>query len=98
MGALLKLSSKGCVQVRIPFEITSWGPGHQLFLKYTGIQPRHAEPPSQGGQVTNFLLSTLASSLNTSSLHPRGPSTREKLVTPHTAKTNSIQISSITIR
>jgi hypothetical protein len=39
MGALLKLPSQGCVQVRVPVEITSWGPRHQFLLKNTGIQP-----------------------------------------------------------
>jgi hypothetical protein len=63
MGALLKLSSQGCVQVQVPVETTSCKPGHQFFLGYTGIQPRHFEP------------------------------TREKLVTLHTTRTNSIQIS-----
>ena len=51
MGALLKLPSQGCVQVRVPVEITSWGPCHQFLLKNTGIQPRHVEPTSRGGQV-----------------------------------------------
>jgi hypothetical protein len=37
MGALLKLPSQGCVQVQVPVETTFWGPGHQFFLKYTGI-------------------------------------------------------------
>jgi hypothetical protein len=49
MGALLKLSSQGCVQIRILVETTSWGAGHQISLKYTGIQPQHIEPASQGG-------------------------------------------------
>jgi hypothetical protein len=53
---------------------------------------------SPGDRVTNSFLSVLASRLDTSSLHPRVPSTREKLVTAHTSKTNSIQISSITVR
>jgi hypothetical protein len=57
MGALLKLHSQGCVQVRVLVETTFWGPGHEFFL------------------------SILASSLDMSSLHTRGPSTREKLVT-----------------
>jgi hypothetical protein len=51
MGVLLTLPSRSCVQVQVPVETTSWGPGHQLFLRYTGIQPRHVEPTSQGGQV-----------------------------------------------
>jgi hypothetical protein len=51
MGVLLTLPSRSCVQVQVPVETTSWGPGHQLFLRYTGIQPRHIEPTSQGGQV-----------------------------------------------
>jgi hypothetical protein len=57
MGALLKLPSQGCVQVQVQVETTSWGPGHQFFLKYTGIQPRHVEPTSEGakyqGEVGN---------------------------------------------
>jgi hypothetical protein len=57
MGTLLKLPSQGCVQVLVPVETTSWGPGHRFFL------------------------SILASSLDMSSLHTRGPGTREKLVT-----------------
>jgi hypothetical protein len=57
MGALLKLPSQGCVQVRVPVETISWGPGHEFFL------------------------SILASSLDMSSLHTRGPGTREKLIT-----------------
>jgi hypothetical protein len=32
MGELLKLASQGCVQVRVPVETTSWGPGHEFFL------------------------------------------------------------------
>jgi hypothetical protein len=48
MGALLKLPSQGCVQIRVPVETASWGP------------------------VTNSFLSILASSLDTSSLHPKG--------------------------
>jgi hypothetical protein len=51
MGALLTLPSRSCVQVQVLVEATSWGPGHQLFLRYTGIQHRHVEPTSQGGQV-----------------------------------------------
>jgi hypothetical protein len=50
MGALLKLHSQGCVQVQVPVETTTWGPGHQFSLKYTGIQPRHIEPTSQGAK------------------------------------------------
>jgi hypothetical protein len=30
MGVLLKLPSQGCVQVQVPVETTSWGPGHQF--------------------------------------------------------------------
>jgi hypothetical protein len=37
MGVLLTLPSQSCVQVQVPIEATSWGPGHQLFLRYTGI-------------------------------------------------------------
>jgi hypothetical protein len=33
MGVLLTLPSRSCVQVQVPVEATSWGPGHQLFLK-----------------------------------------------------------------
>jgi hypothetical protein len=51
MGVLLKLPSQSCVQVQVLVETTSWGPGHQFFLWYAGIQPRHVEPTSQGGQV-----------------------------------------------
>jgi hypothetical protein len=57
MIALLKLPSQGCVQVQVPVKTTSWGLGHQFFHKYTGIQPRHVEPTSQGakyqGEVGN---------------------------------------------
>jgi hypothetical protein len=37
------------------------------------------------------LLGILVSSLDTSSLHPRGPSTREELAAPRTTGTNSMQ-------
>jgi hypothetical protein len=50
MGVLLTLPSRSYVQVQVPVEATSWGPGHQLFLRYPGIQPRHIEPTSQGGK------------------------------------------------
>jgi hypothetical protein len=33
MGVLLTLPSRSCVQVQVLVEATSWGPGHQLFLK-----------------------------------------------------------------
>jgi hypothetical protein len=69
MGVLLTLSSRSCVHVQVPVEATSWGSGYQLFLRHAGIQPRHIEPTSQGGQVPG-----------------------EELVTPHTARTNTIQI------
>jgi hypothetical protein len=68
MGVLLTLPSRSCVQVQVPGEATSWRPGHQLFLRYAGIQSRHIEPTSQGGQVPG-----------------------DKLVTPHTVRTNTIQ-------
>jgi hypothetical protein len=48
---------------------------------------------SPRGRATNSFLGILVSSLDTSSLHPRGPSTREKLVAMHTTRTNNIQIS-----
>jgi hypothetical protein len=44
------------------------------------------------------LLGMLVSSLDTSSLHPRGPDTREESTTPHTTGTNSMQISANTAR
>jgi hypothetical protein len=72
MGVLLILPSRSYVQVQVPVEATSWGPGHQLFLRYAGIQPRHVEPTSQGDQVPG-----------------------EELVTPHTARTNAIQIRAV---
>jgi hypothetical protein len=59
MGVLLKLPSQGCVQDRVPVEFTSWGPRHQFLLKNTGIQPRHVEPTSQGGQVPGKKLITM---------------------------------------
>jgi hypothetical protein len=37
MGVLLTLRSRSCVHVQVPVEATSWGPGHQLFLRYAGI-------------------------------------------------------------
>jgi hypothetical protein len=37
MGVLLTLPSRSCVQVQVPVEATSWGLGHQLFLRYAGI-------------------------------------------------------------
>jgi hypothetical protein len=37
VGVLLTLLSQSCVQVQVPVEAASWGPGHQLFLKYAGI-------------------------------------------------------------
>jgi hypothetical protein len=37
MGVLLTLHSRSCVQVQVLVEATSWGPGHQLFLRYAGI-------------------------------------------------------------
>jgi hypothetical protein len=58
MGALLKLPSQDYVQVRVQVEITSWGPCHQFLLKNTGIQPRHVEPTSQGGQEPGKKLVT----------------------------------------
>jgi hypothetical protein len=63
-------------------------------MRRSGSQSRL--PP--GAQVTNSFLSILASSLDTSSLHHRGPGTSEKLVTTHTTKTDSIQISSVTVK
>jgi hypothetical protein len=42
------------------------------------------------------LLGMLVSSLDTSSLHPRGPGTREESATPHTTRANSMQISANT--
>jgi hypothetical protein len=74
VGVLLILPSRSCVQVQVLVEATSWGPGHQLFLRYVGIQPRHVEPTSQGGQVPG-----------------------EELVTPHTARTNTIHIRAVLI-
>jgi hypothetical protein len=50
MGVLLTLPSRSCVQVQVLVEATSWGLGHQLFLRYTGIQPRHVEPTSRGAK------------------------------------------------
>jgi hypothetical protein len=52
MGVLLTFPSRSCVQVQVPVEATSWEPGHQLFLKYAGIQPRHVDPTSQEGPGT----------------------------------------------
>jgi hypothetical protein len=56
MGALLKLPSQGCVQVQVPVETTSWGLGHQFFLKYTGpildtssLHPRGAKYQGEVG-------------------------------------------------
>jgi hypothetical protein len=37
MGVLLTLCSRSYVQVQVPVDATSWGPGHQLFLRYAGI-------------------------------------------------------------
>jgi hypothetical protein len=71
---LLTLLSQSCVQVQVPVEATSWGPGHQLFLRYAGIQPRHVEPTSQRGQVPG-----------------------KELVTPHTARANTIHIRAVFI-
>jgi hypothetical protein len=42
------------------------------------------------------LLGMLASSLDTSSLHPTGPGTKEESVTPHTTGTSGTQISANT--
>jgi hypothetical protein len=42
------------------------------------------------------LLGTLVSSLDTSSLHPKGPGTRKESTTPHTIGTSGIQISANT--
>jgi hypothetical protein len=67
MGVPLTLPSRGCVQVQVPVEASPWGPGHQLFPRYAGIQPRHVKPTSQRGQVLG-----------------------EELVTPHTARANTI--------
>jgi hypothetical protein len=58
MGVLLTLPSQSCVQVQVLVEATSWGPGHQPFLRYDGIQPRHVEPKSQGGRVPGKELVT----------------------------------------
>jgi hypothetical protein len=46
MGVLLTLLSRSCVQGQVPGEATSWRLGHQLFLRYAGIQSRHVEPTS----------------------------------------------------
>jgi hypothetical protein len=59
MGALLKLPSQSCVQVQVPVQTISWGPGHQFFLWYAGIPPRHVEPTSQGGPSTKEELVVL---------------------------------------
>jgi hypothetical protein len=37
MGVLLTLCSQSYVQVQFLVEATSWGPRHQLFLRYAGI-------------------------------------------------------------
>jgi hypothetical protein len=37
MGVLLTLPSRSYVQVQVLVEATSWGLGHQLFLRYAGI-------------------------------------------------------------
>jgi hypothetical protein len=42
------------------------------------------------------LLGMLASNLDTSSLHPMGPGTKEESVTPHTIGTSGTQISANT--
>jgi hypothetical protein len=42
------------------------------------------------------LLGMLVSSLDASSLHPKGPGTREESAAPHTTGTNSMQISANT--
>jgi hypothetical protein len=44
------------------------------------------------------LLGILVSNLDTSSLHPRGPGTREESVAPQIIGTNSMQISANTAR
>jgi hypothetical protein len=44
------------------------------------------------------LLGMLVSSLDTSSLHPRGLGTREESAMPHTTGTNSMQINANTAR
>jgi hypothetical protein len=44
------------------------------------------------------LLGMLVSSLDTSSLHPRGAGTREESAAPHTTGTNSMRISANTAR
>jgi hypothetical protein len=58
MGTLLKLPSQGCVQVQVPVETISWGPGLQFFLKYTGIQPQYLKPASQGAKYQEKLVIT----------------------------------------
>jgi hypothetical protein len=44
------------------------------------------------------LLGMLVFSLDTLSLHPRGPGTREESATPHTTGANNMQISTNTAR
>jgi hypothetical protein len=52
MGVPLTLPSQSCVQAQVPVEATYWRLGHQLFLRYAGIQSRHVEPTIPGGPST----------------------------------------------